>query len=117
LVLCNDALLKAINPKTGGCLLYSLNSFCAVNLSEHLSNSYQCLLTQLYGAVVNCVQSHPFDCAVATSGIDNTIKVWTPYTREPSMVAGGEVGLDTVDSSRVMAENQLQMQRHREIGL
>ncbi|KAH9546562.1 hypothetical protein CY35_12G103000 [Sphagnum magellanicum] len=67
--------------------------------------------------VVNCVQSHPFDCAVATSGIDNTIKVWTPYTREPSMVAGGEVGLDTVDSSRVMAENQLQMQRHREIGL
>lgn len=26
-------------------------------------------------AVVNCVQSHPFDCAVATSGIDNTIKV------------------------------------------
>jgi WD and tetratricopeptide repeat-containing protein 1 len=44
-------------------------------------------------------------------------QVWTPYTREPSMVAGGEVGLDTVDSSRVMAENQLQMQRHREIGL
>lgn len=26
-------------------------------------------------AVVNCVQSHPFDCAIATSGIDNTIKV------------------------------------------
>lgn len=25
--------------------------------------------------VVNCVQCHPFDCAVATSGIDNTIKV------------------------------------------
>jgi hypothetical protein len=44
-------------------------------------------------------------------------QVWTPYTREPSMVARGEVGLDTVDSARVMAENQLQMQRHREIGL
>jgi WD and tetratricopeptide repeats protein 1 len=25
--------------------------------------------------VVNCIQAHPFDCAVATSGIDNTIKV------------------------------------------
>jgi hypothetical protein len=25
--------------------------------------------------VVNCIQSHPHDCAVATSGIDNTIKV------------------------------------------
>lgn len=25
-------------------------------------------------SVVNCVQSHPFDCAIATSGIDNTIK-------------------------------------------
>jgi hypothetical protein len=27
------------------------------------------------GAVVNCVQCHPFDCAIATSGIDSTIKV------------------------------------------
>ena len=26
--------------------------------------------------VVNCIQSHPYDCAVATSGIDNTIKVF-----------------------------------------
>jgi len=25
--------------------------------------------------VVNCVQCHPFDFVVATSGIDNTIKV------------------------------------------
>lgn len=25
--------------------------------------------------VVNCVQAHPYDCAVATSGIDDTIKV------------------------------------------
>ena len=26
-------------------------------------------------AVVNCVQAHPVDCCVATSGIDDTIKV------------------------------------------
>lgn len=25
--------------------------------------------------VVNCVQCHPFDCTIATSGIDSTIKV------------------------------------------
>jgi len=67
--------------------------------------------------VVNCVQSHPFDCAVATSGIDNTIKFWTPCARVPSMVAGGESGPDTADSLQVMANNQNQMRRHREIGL
>ncbi|KAI5054823.1 hypothetical protein GOP47_0029968 [Adiantum capillus-veneris] len=36
--------------------------------------------------VVNCVQCHPFDCAIATSGIDNTIKMWTPCAQEPSLV-------------------------------
>lgn len=35
--------------------------------------------------VVNCVQCHPFDCVVATSGIDNTIKVnWKKYLLEIS---------------------------------
>ncbi|KAG0567303.1 hypothetical protein KC19_7G125100 [Ceratodon purpureus] len=67
--------------------------------------------------VVNCVQSHPFDCAIATSGIDNTIKLWTPCARVPSIVAGGESGPDTADSLQVMADNQNQMRRHREIGL
>lgn len=28
-----------------------------------------------FSAVVNCIQSHPLDCVVATSGIDMTIKV------------------------------------------
>lgn len=67
--------------------------------------------------VVNCVQSHPFNCAIATSGIDNTIKLWTPCARVPSMVAGGESGPDTADSLQVMADNQNQMRRQREIGL
>lgn len=67
--------------------------------------------------VVNCVQSHPFDCAIATSGIDNTIKLWTPCARVPSVVAGGEHGPDTADSLQVMNDNQSQMTRHREIGL
>jgi WD and tetratricopeptide repeat-containing protein 1 len=63
------------------------------------------------------VQSHPFDCAIATSGIDNTIKLWTPRAGEPSIVAGGEAGPEPVDAARVMAENQLRMRRHQEIGL
>ncbi|KAH8957687.1 hypothetical protein BDL97_07G105500 [Sphagnum fallax] len=67
--------------------------------------------------VVNCVQSHPFDCAIATSGIDNTIKLWTPRAGEPSIVAAGEAGPEPVDAARVMAENQLEMRRHQEIGL
>ena len=44
-----------------------------------LLSSYGFLFTVKYlflsSAVVNCVQCHPFDCFVATSGIDNTIKV------------------------------------------
>lgn len=27
---------------------------------------------------VNCAQSHPFDCLLATSGIDSTVKLWEP---------------------------------------
>ncbi|XVF33948.1 hypothetical protein REPUB_Repub18cG0015300 [Reevesia pubescens] len=40
------------------------------------------LIKMLLGddAVVNCVQCHPFDCFVTTSGIDSTIKLWTPTT-------------------------------------
>ncbi|XP_060659811.1 WD and tetratricopeptide repeats protein 1 isoform X3 [Drosophila nasuta] len=30
------------------------------------------------GAIVNCVQPHPDICMLATSGIDNDIKIWSP---------------------------------------
>lgn len=39
---------------------------CPLNTVSHAS---------YFSSVVNCIQSHPYDCAVATSGIDNTIKV------------------------------------------
>ncbi|XP_025017770.1 WD and tetratricopeptide repeats protein 1-like, partial [Tetranychus urticae] len=29
-------------------------------------------------AVVNCLQPHPTDCLLATSGIEKTVKLWTP---------------------------------------
>ncbi|KAE8651395.1 WD repeat protein iqw1 isoform X2 [Cucumis sativus] len=66
------------------------------------------------GAVVNCVQSHPFDCAIATSGIDNTIKLWTPTAPVPSVVAGGAVGPQEADVLAVIENNQRRLCRNRE---
>lgn len=66
--------------------------------------------------VVNCVQCHPFDCAIATSGIDNTIKMWTPCAQEASLIAGGVAGPESADVLQIMGENQQNMRRPREIG-
>lgn len=68
-------------------------------------------------AVVNCVQCHPFDCAVATSGIDDTIKMWTPHAEVPSLVAGGTAGPETADVLSVLETNQRKLQRNREAVL
>ncbi|PON70509.1 WD repeat containing protein [Trema orientale] len=74
------------------------------------------LIKMLHGddAVVNCVQSHPFDCVVATSGIDNTIKIWTPTASVPSSVAGGAAGPETADFLVAMEGNQQRLCRNRE---
>ncbi|KAG8097136.1 hypothetical protein GUJ93_ZPchr0013g35771 [Zizania palustris] len=61
------------------------------------------------GAVVNCIQSHPYDCAVATSGIDNTIKLWTPDVNATSIDDGPEI-----DVSSVIENNQRKLSRSRE---
>lgn len=65
-------------------------------------------------AVVNCVQCHPFDCTIATSGIDNTIKIWTPFAQVPSVVAGGAAGPETADVLSAMENNQQKLCRNRE---
>lgn len=74
------------------------------------------LIKMLHGdeAVVNCVQCHPSDCVVATSGIDNTIKIWTPTASVPSTVAGGAVGPETADFLVAMEGNQHRLCRNRE---
>ncbi|PWZ06540.1 WD and tetratricopeptide repeats protein 1 [Zea mays] len=64
------------------------------------------------GAVVNCIQSHPFDCAVATSGIDNTIKLWTPDANATSMVSGPEL-----DVLSAIENNQQKLCRNRHFVL
>jgi WD40 repeat protein len=28
--------------------------------------------------VVNCIQSHPYDCVLASSGIEDNVKIWEP---------------------------------------
>ncbi|EHA8588801.1 putative WD and tetratricopeptide repeats protein 1 [Cocos nucifera] len=100
------------------------------------------LIKMLVGdeAVVNCVQCHPFDCAIATSGIDDTIKViminrnlqwvllagdsnsrylqmWTPHAEVPSMVAGGTAGPETADVLSAIENNQRKLCRNREAML
>eukprot|EP00743_Colponemidia_sp_Colp-15_P007892 GILK01008547.1.p2 GENE.GILK01008547.1~~GILK01008547.1.p2 ORF type:complete len:158 (-),score=35.48 GILK01008547.1:112-585(-) len=35
------------------------------------------------GYVVNCLAGHPFEPTLATSGIDNDIKLWAPNADEP----------------------------------
>ncbi|XP_024526260.1 WD and tetratricopeptide repeats protein 1 isoform X2 [Selaginella moellendorffii] len=71
-------------------------------------------VTMLAGddSVVNCIQCHPHDCLVATSGIDNTIKLWSPSSNTEARRAKGADS----DALRIMADNQQQMRRHREIG-
>ncbi|XP_044475514.1 protein ALTERED SEED GERMINATION 2-like isoform X2 [Mangifera indica] len=58
------------------------------------------------GSVVNCVQCHPFDSVVATSGIDSTIKIWTPSASVPSIAGGGAAGPETADVLEAIESNQ-----------
>uniref|UniRef100_A0A1D1ZD60 WD and tetratricopeptide repeats protein 1 n=1 Tax=Anthurium amnicola TaxID=1678845 RepID=A0A1D1ZD60_9ARAE len=74
------------------------------------------LIKMLLGdeAVVNCVQCHPFDCTVVTSGIDYTIKIWTPHAQMPSTV-GGTAGPETSEILKILARNQQKLFRNREM--
>lgn len=38
-------------------------------------------------AIVNCIQPHPFYCMLATSGIDNEVRIWTPQSDDATYVA------------------------------
>ncbi|CAI9116186.1 OLC1v1017273C2 [Oldenlandia corymbosa var. corymbosa] len=65
-------------------------------------------------AVVNCIQCHPFDSVVATSGIDDTIKIWAPTAPVPSIVSGGSAGPETLDMVEAMENNLRRLNRNRE---
>ncbi|KVH98676.1 Tetratricopeptide-like helical [Cynara cardunculus var. scolymus] len=55
------------------------------------------------GAVVNCVQSHPFDCVI-----------WTPLASIPSVIAGGTAGPETANILDTMEGNQRRLSHNRE---
>ncbi|KAL4333295.1 hypothetical protein GQ457_07G024010 [Hibiscus cannabinus] len=91
-----------------------------------LSSPYGFLFTEkhrlLSSAVVKCVQCHPFDCFVATSGIDNTIKVSIGFMGRvrwfaPSVVAGGSAGPEAANVFEAMESNQRKLFSSRETFL
>ncbi|EDW00746.1 WD and tetratricopeptide repeats protein 1 [Drosophila grimshawi] len=55
-------------------------------------------------AIVNCVQSHPNICMLATSGIDHDIKIWSPCA--PSAAERPNI---IVDVARYVEDNQEKM--------
>uniref|UniRef100_A0A182J123 WD and tetratricopeptide repeats protein 1 n=1 Tax=Anopheles atroparvus TaxID=41427 RepID=A0A182J123_ANOAO len=64
------------------------------------------LVTAVYKAdelIVNCVQPHPYICLLATSGIDNEIRLWAPKSPESKF----ERKEKNVDGS--VSENQARM--------
>ncbi|RLN95512.1 hypothetical protein BBJ28_00009418 [Nothophytophthora sp. Chile5] len=52
--------------------------------------------------IVNCVQPHPIDACLVTSGIENVIRVWTPTSSDESTPTGTEL-------EEIAAQNQSQM--------
>ncbi|GAA0158460.1 ubiquitin-protein ligase [Lithospermum erythrorhizon] len=74
------------------------------------------LIKMLQGdqAVVNCVQCHPYECVIATSGIDSTIKIWSPSAPVPSLVAGGAAGPESSNVLDAMEGNHRRLCGTRE---
>ncbi|XP_076467379.1 DDB1- and CUL4-associated factor 6-like isoform X2 [Babylonia areolata] len=56
--------------------------------------------------VVNCLQPHPFDPILASSGIDYDVKIWSPSEPEPCF--------DTEVAEEVMRRNQIMLEETRD---
>lgn len=66
------------------------------------------MISAIYQAdelIVNCVQPHPYECLLATSGIDHEVRLWSPQPFEKVPV---KHRLDVVDGT--VNENQNRMQ-------
>ncbi|GAU88282.1 hypothetical protein RvY_01014 [Ramazzottius varieornatus] len=73
--------------------------------------------------IVNCLQPHPTSCVIATSGIDNEVRLWAPRaveekdeTEEPARrspagaePASGPIGTEVEDVTRATDANQRRM--------
>ncbi|KAK3608451.1 hypothetical protein CHS0354_035454 [Potamilus streckersoni] len=56
--------------------------------------------------VVNCLQPHPFDPILASSGIDYDIKIWAPLMEEPTF--------DSVIAEEVVRRNEIMLDETRD---
>ena len=56
--------------------------------------------------VVNCVQPHPFDPRIASSGIDNDVKLWEPTADVPNSLEN--ILEITAENERLLQEEQMQ---------
>lgn len=55
--------------------------------------------------VVNCVQPHPYDPILASSGIDYDVKLWTPTAREP---------IELTDKEEIIRRNEKMLEESRD---
>lgn len=67
--------------------------------AEHL------MLLEADNHVVNCLQPHPFDPILASSGIDYDIKIWSPLEASPSF--------NRVLANEVITRNELMLEETR----
>ncbi|XP_041662589.1 DDB1- and CUL4-associated factor 6 isoform X2 [Cheilinus undulatus] len=67
--------------------------------AEHL------MLLEADNHVVNCLQPHPFDPILASSGIDYDIKIWSPLEQTPSF--------NRVLANEVITRNELMLEETR----
>ncbi|XP_075870647.1 DDB1- and CUL4-associated factor 6 isoform X2 [Nelusetta ayraudi] len=67
--------------------------------AEHL------MLLEADNHVVNCLQPHPFDPILASSGIDYDIKIWSPLEESPSF--------NRVLANEVITRNELMLEETR----
>ncbi|GAB6029328.1 hypothetical protein CHUAL_005095 [Chamberlinius hualienensis] len=56
--------------------------------------------------VVNCIQPHPYDPVLATSGIDYDVKIWTPHDLEPHF--------DSIKANEIMQRNAIMLEETRD---
>uniref|UniRef100_A0A8C6WU47 Ddb1 and cul4 associated factor 6 n=1 Tax=Neogobius melanostomus TaxID=47308 RepID=A0A8C6WU47_9GOBI len=69
------------------------------HLSEHL------MLLEADNHVVNCLQPHPYDPILASSGIDYDIKIWSPLEGSPNF--------NRVLANEVITRNELMLEETR----
>lgn len=66
-------------------IIYSNNQFIVAGSDDGLffvwdkQTENNLLILKGDGSIVNCLQPHPSQFMLATSGIDNEVKIWTPF--------------------------------------